>query len=115
MSGEEERRHSIRLSTREARLAQWVLEGFQHVPDAGSDLSRTSMDVLIDRLERHRKGSGPSETFALNDEEVQIAWMAVEAIRRDIEEEGVTPPQVRRPAVLFDLADRIKRLLDKPD
>jgi hypothetical protein len=115
MSGEEKRPHAIPLSNREARLAQWALEGFQQVPDANTEPARTAVDVLLERLEAYRKGPQPSGTFHLSDEEVRISWMVVDALRREIEADRIRPPEDRRPEVLYALADRIKELFDRVD
>jgi hypothetical protein len=111
MSGAEGRPHQIELSAREARLSRWVLEGFQRVPDAASDPSPAALDVLVDRLEKHRESAQGSTAFSLSQEELQVLCTAADSMARVIEAEGMTPPAVGHRAVLFDLAERLKRLL----
>jgi hypothetical protein len=111
MAGEEKRPHAVQLSAREARLSRWVLEGFQHVPDAASDPSRAAVDVLIDRLETHRESAQRSPVFPLSQEELQLLCTAADAMARVLEAEGMTPPAVSHRTVLFDLAERLKQLL----
>jgi DNA-binding CsgD family transcriptional regulator len=111
MTGEQVRPYEIQLSAREARLSRWVLEGFQRVPDAASDPSRAAVDVLVDRLEEHRESAQLSAAFSLSQEELQVLCTAADSMARVIEAEGMTPPAVGHRTVLFDLAERLKRLL----